>query len=224
VGIGANPITNGFAYLTGKQLAIWFPGTKFINLGYSGYSSEGFVNGNPKLIKTILSSIAGYDCGQMTRAAIYLGGLNIAHSGCTACAYGLTYAQGVSVSYLYKTQMQTILTDMLSLNPNCKVVVCSLVDPSNNGLGPKFDFIPSNPNLVPVFNQRLQEIVAANAVTANVAYCDFYNSMMGHDSWYTPKSFGDDAYHPTNEGHDLLAIVLEAVFADMDKNSVKKLK
>jgi hypothetical protein len=203
---------------------MWYPGTKLINFGYSGLSTDGFVDGNTPLIKTLLSSIAGYDYGSMTRATIFLGGFNLNHGGCTACAYGLTYDQGVSISYIFKAQTQTILTDVLAINPFCKVVVCSLLDPSNEGLGPKLDFIPSNPNLVSVFNQRLQEIVAANAVTANVAYCDFYNPMMGHVSWYTPKSFGDNAYHPTNEGHDLLAIVLEAVFANMDKNSVGNLK
>jgi lysophospholipase L1-like esterase len=195
----ADPSNNGFGALIAAFLNKLHPNVTFFNGGEGGSTTQSYVTYLP----IYLTKLTAAHTEPLARATLLLGINDLAtiYEGCQSCTFGATYNQGVSASFSYKSEIQTQINTILKFNPNCNLVLCTLPDPSNDGKGTYGPFNP--PGLIKEFNKRIWELGDTN----HLPVADLYKAMMGHPEWFTN---GD--VHPNNDGHAVIASVIEAQF------------
>jgi lysophospholipase L1-like esterase len=195
----ADPVNNSFGALITAFLNKLHPNVTFFNGGEGGSTTQSYVTYLP----IDLTKLAAAHTEPLARATLLIGmnDLVTIYEGCHSCTYSATYSQGVSASFSYKSEIQTQIDAILKFNPNCNLVLCTIPDPSNDGKGTYGPFNP--PGLIKEFNKRIGELGSAN----HLPVADLYTVMMGHPEW-----FGNGDVHPNNDGHAVIASVIEAQF------------
>jgi lysophospholipase L1-like esterase len=199
-GAGASgPESNGFSALTAAFLNKLHPNVILFNGGEGGTTTQSYVTYLP----LDLSKLAAAHPEPLARATLLIGlnDLVTIYEGCHSCTYSATYSQGVSASFSYKSEVQTQIDTILKFNPHCDLVLCTIPDPSNDGKGTYGPFNP--PGLIKEFNKRIWELGGAN----HLPVADLYTAMIGHPEW-----FGNGDVHPNNDGHAVIASIIEAQF------------
>ena len=199
-GAGAvTPETNGFGALVTAFLNKLHPNVTLFNGGEGGSTTQSYVTYLP----LDLTKLATAHTEPLARATLLIGmnDLVTIYEGCHSCTYSATYSQGVSASFSYKSEVQTQIDAILKFNPNCNLVLCTIPDPSNDGKGTYGPFNP--PGLIKEFNKRIWELGDTNKLPV----ADLYTTMMGHPEWY-----GNGDVHPTNDGHAVMAWLIESQF------------
>jgi hypothetical protein len=193
----------GFTDLTTIKLNTWYPNTVQANFGALGVDTQNY----SAEIGVYIDSVGALNEGSCTRATIEIGLANLAEppSYCDSCVNGASDAAAYTASFIFKMEIRTMILRIRAIYPGCDIVVCTIWDPNNNGLGP-YTYI-ADQYVFQQFNARIVELSHYD----NFKVADTYTNMMGHPEYYgTPC----DNLHPTLPGYALIASLVEAQFAN----------
>jgi len=198
-GAQVHPVNKSFASLTASYLNKLYPNTHLALCGVGGSTTQSYVTYLPPFLEKIAQS----NQGPLARATLLIGinDLTTIYEGCLSCTYSATYNEGVTASFAYKSEVQTIITNILKFSPSCKVVLCTIPDPNNDGKGTHDPFKPLG--LIKEFNKRIFELGESNKLPV----ADIYTALIGHPEWFVQNDV-----HPNEAGHAVIALVVEAAF------------
>ena len=113
-GAQAETKDKSFAELTTAALNKVDPNVTLMNFGIGDIKTSEYAGG----IQGILAKIDQTKSGTLARATLLIGlnDLTTAYKGCDDCTLKATYAQAVANSYVYKKNLQTIISAILKLS------------------------------------------------------------------------------------------------------------
>ncbi len=184
--------TSSFSELTAAFLNRIYPRTTLLNCGVIQANSDNYLNSLSPMIPKIAELEKRY--GPMARASLLLGTADLQLNKDPN-------VDQIKASLAYKARLQAVIGEILKLNPSCQLVLCTNFDQNNGGMGT----MPAYPcpGLVKEFNKRIFELGQEN----HLPVADLYTVLMGHPEYYIPTDT-----HPNNQGHAVIASVLERIF------------
>lgn len=207
------PTSASFAYLTAVRLNAVYPTIKQINYGIGGANSTDMISRSA----TDISNIPGNGFGPMAFGLVMVGinnlresyALNYTSNNGPACCNNqtLTFVNNNNISQQFKKDVKGTINLYLATYPGVPIVLCTIIDPTNGGLGPDPEFAGWTDYLtiLALYNTRLKEI----AYEMNIPLADTYTAMFGHPEWFDPA----DNLHPNNMGDFVMAMEVQNAFA-----------
>lgn len=192
-GEGASCPVSTFGYLVSETLKAWYPGISYEPDGCPGAMTDGWVTAVPEELNRFEKKDQlplGYVMFQTGPGCFFA----VNQDACPDCCKGASLSQGVSYSYAYQKNMDKIISEIYSVNPNVNLLVLGIPDTSG-GAG---HF--AQPETYEAYRQRLFEL---KDKYPKMRIADLYTVMKGHSEYF--QHAGDDKDHPNDMGQAIIA-------------------
>jgi hypothetical protein len=190
-GEGASSRENTFAYLTAETLKTWYPGITYEFDGIPGSEPWNWVNATLGHLESFTKKDGlplGYVLFQTGTSCFF----NV-NNGDDRCK-GASLSQGVTASYVFQRELDKIIGQIYTVNPDVHLVVLGIPD-SSGGAG---HYAP--PDVYEAYRKRLFEL---KSKYPKMRIADIYTIMKGQAEWFRHEH--DDKDHPNDLGQTVIA-------------------